>query len=877
MGRRKKIVDPDQLLFNFDYIEEELFLEGDIRNIRKMLPSLYDHQIEDVARAEKRYLEGKGYLLTNGTGVGKTYCGLGLAKRFYEKGKTSILIVVPTDKKTSDWIKDGFNVDLSIYRLTGIDDPGFDVTITTYANFYQNDILAQRHFDLIIYDESHYLNQNAAGRGTSALARHREVAKLPSTCSTKAEETLVPKPKEQDFVRYSNYKEDLNRWNLAKVKKTIELVETTKVLFLSATPFAYHKSIKYADGTLFDIEESVIPRDLNYSYNEATGFEKFLVENFGYSMRYNKVTKPGPEVNLDLLERNFFEKSFEEGIMSTRVLKLDKDYSRQFITLDSDIGDILEEGLSVFQKDNNHKRYPNLYEVSKRKWNYNNLNQLLECIKAKHCVDRIHKHLALDRKVVVFHTYNNSKIPHPFKFDALELLLTGEQYLLNRLQKEIEQFNIEFPQYVNLDLSDLLNPREAITSQLPFSKEFNGTIPKKKRSQYLDDFNQDYSATDILIVQTKAGREGISLHDKTGEHQRVLINLGLPTAPTQAIQEEGRIYRSGLKSNAIYEYMTLQTDFERYAFATKIAERSKTAENLAMGNLARDLERAFKDGYINSSYIEPSLEQGVGGKDEDRALLTITPFDKAKTYYFMKQKKNAKSKAKEGVDYFATPEPLGFMMCQWVNDYDLEETFEENKAIKWLEPSAGHGAIARFFPKNTKNVFVEPSTYLASQVAINCHGDVKIHNFENFHIMNKFQYILMNPPFGSHGKTAMEHVEKACRHLENYASVLLAIIPRGGAMNKRFEEFTNDSIRFKHLSYTGEILLPTITFNRAGTSVACRIVRIQRNFMIPQIDFFETIDLSYIKDVNEFFDAIQDVKFSNPEPNGEPVKLNYNF
>ena len=865
-------MNESQCLIDFTAIKKDLFLEGDIRNIEYYLPSLYDHQIEDVGRIENRFKEGKGYLATNGTGSGKTYIGLGVAKRFYIQGKVNIIIVVPTDKKATDWIQDAFNVGLSIYKIKGIQDQGKEVSVTTYANYYQNDSLLNREFDLVIYDESHYLNQNAAGKGTSCLVKHRSVANLPSEARIKALAFLPREPVlDTDDSAYSfneyieikkNFHLEKQQWELSKIKKTIEIIDSTKVLFLSATPFAYHKSITYADGTLFDINERLIPRDLNYGYNEATGFEKFLVQNFGYSMQHNRVTKPGPQINLDLLERNFFEESKKKGIMSTRVLELDFDYSRDFITLDSDLGDILEEGMNVFNRNDNAKRYPYLYELSERKWNYNNLNQLLECIKAKECVFRIKEHLCLGRKVVVFHTYNHSKIPHPFHFTSDNLLLAGEKYLKNRLDKEIRAFDLEFPQYVNLDLSDLKNVREAIKFGFPDAKEFNGTVNKKKRSQYLDDFNNDNSDVNILIVQTKAGREGISLHDKTGLHPRVMLNLGLPTAPTQAIQEEGRIYRSGLNSDASYEYMTLQTDFERYAFATKVAERSKTAENLAMGNLARDLERAFKDGYSESSYMKPHLNQGVGGKDRDRAMLDITPFDMAKTYYFMKQKKTARNKAKEGLDYFSTPEPLGFMMVKWVSREKPRNTYRPDT---WLEPSAGHGAISRFFPKDTKNVFIEPSSYLASQVAINCTGDIKIHAFEDYHKMNKFNYILMNPPFGSSGKTAMEHLEKACNQLEKYGSILLAIIPNGPAMRKRFDEFVSDELRFEKnwLSFTGEIILPSITFERAGTNVSCRIVRIERNYNTPKSTNWESIDLSYITDVNEFFDEIETINFKS--------------
>jgi hypothetical protein len=838
------------------------FVNADLNNISWMLPTLYDHQQKDIYKIEKRYLEGKGYLITNGTGVGKTYVGLGLIKRFWNNNKRNTIVVVPTDKKAQDWIKDGLNLDLSIYKLNGINDSGFDIRVTTYANFYQNEEVAKIDFDLVIYDESHYLNQNASGAGTSALSMHRVVSNLPSEAKMKALKYISKRPVYDDNTVHDlkEHHRLLSCWKADRLKKTIELNEMTKVLFLSATPFAYHKSITYADGCLFDIEESIVEdENINYGYNEARGFGKFLCENFGYTMEYNRITRPGPEVNTDLLERNFFESQCEKGVMSTRVLELDYDYSREFITLESEIGQILDEGMKIFHDTDTKKKYPNLAELSTRKWNYNNLNQLIECIKARECVSRIHDHLSLHRKVVIFHTYNHSKIPHPFRFESDDLLKTGERYLMTTVDREIEQFEEEFHYYVDLDLSDLMNPREAITSVFPHAKEFNGTVNKKKRSSYIDDFNEDYSSTDIIIVQTKAGREGISLHDIFGTRPRAIINLGLPTAPTQAIQEEGRIYRSGLLSNAVYEYMTLQTDFERHAFANKIAERSKTAENLAMGNLARDLERAFKDGYIDSTIEKPNMFQGTGGKDSDRALLTITPYEKSITYYYMRQKKNARNKAKEGIDYFATPEPLGFKMCEWVKNNN-EKTFV-NRADKWLEPSSGHGAIARFFPLNTSNVFIEPSSFLSSQLAINSKGDVKQVRFEDYHKMNKFTYIVMNPPFGKGGSTAIEHLEKACDQLERKNATLLCILPYGPAANKKFDAFINDEIRFKFLKFTGEIILPNVTFERAGTKVYTRIVRIQKNVFDDTNVQFNHQDFSHITDAKEFFEAIKELDF----------------
>lgn len=830
----------NQLTLNF--FETIEFIPGCLENIRSMLPKLFDTQIEDVAAAENRFQQGKGYLFTNGTGTGKTYVGLGISKRFYEQDKREILIVVPTQKKCSDWEEEAVNFGLKIYPLNGINDQGFEITVTTYANFYQNEAILKRDFDLVIYDESHYLNQNEQGSYTSYYMQHQEVVKVPSV--------VKPKVKKYDFL-YSRDNLDREVFDENQYREiVIKMVEKTKVVFLSATPFAYHKSIKYADGCLFDIYETIDEPEYDDSYNTPTGWSKFMVENFGYRMRYNKCTIPESGVDVNLMERNFFEKWKEKGVMSTRQINLQFDYSREFISLDSEIGQKIEEGFELFWDDAFCDKYPILSERIHKKHNHLYITQLLECIKAREICKRIKQHLDLGRKVVVFHNYNNSLPSHPFQFDISEFL-EKDEFGNYDLENEIMNFKKQYSYFWNLNLNYLINVRETLRLFFPQAKEFNGTVNKKYRSLNINEFNRDGSDTNLIIVQIKAGQEGISLHDRTGIHQRVLINLGLPTAPTQAIQTEGRIYREGLKSNAIYEYATLQTTTERYAFATKIAERSKTAENLAMGNLARDLETAFKEGYNNSHSDDPNINQGTGGKESDKFLFTITEFDKSKTYYFARGKKTSGNKSKEGVDYFATPEPLGMKMVEWLNPQPNEDL---------LEPSAGHGAIGRFFPNTTTNHFVEPSHFLASQLAVNALGSVHNTSFEHYYIGNKFHKIAMNPPFGTSGKTAMEHVEKACKMLHWFGGELLAIIPNGPSMEKRLNQFFEDSKNSRY-QLTGEIILPSCTFERAGTSVYCRIIRIQDGYHHGQYKPYSKIDLSYINKIEEFFSEIEHLEF----------------
>ena len=80
-----------------------------------------------------------------------------------------------------------------------------------------------------------------------------------------------------------------------------------------------------------------------------------------------------------------------------------------------------------------------------------------------------------------------------------------------------------------------------------------------------------------------------------------MINLGLPTKPVEAIQTEGRIYRVGQKSNAIFRYLNTGTSMERTAFATNIAQRSETVENLALGEEARNLKQSFVEAFSRNN------------------------------------------------------------------------------------------------------------------------------------------------------------------------------------------------------------------------------------------------------------------------------------
>lgn len=68
------------------------------------------------------------------------------------------------------------------------------------------------------------------------------------------------------------------------------------------------------------------------------------------------------------------------------------------------------------------------------------------------------------------------------------------------------------------------------------------------------------------------------------------------------------------------------------------------------------------------------------------------------------------------------------------------------------------------------------------------HGKILDHDFETLHVTNKYDAIVMNPPFGSGGATAIAHLGKAAGHLKNGGRIVV-LYPEGPAADKRMSAF----------------------------------------------------------------------------------------
>lgn len=842
---------------------------GDEASVRASLPMLLPAQQADVVKVEQRHQKDNGIVITNGTGTGKTMSGLGVAKRFHNAGKTNILVLVPSDKIASDWVKSAAWLDMPLKQLSGItDNGGSGPVITTYANLGQNNALAQREWNLVIPDESHRLMQNESGDVTEQLRMFRALTGHPDGFSswmqakyadqyaklseanmatvkdrTENNTTAAAQKREQDYQKQlaawnALYNTERAKWN----EKWEKQQDMTKVVFLSATPFAYVMNTDYAEGFLFHhVPPAERFKDRSQGgYNSGNPRDSFYIQHFGYRMRYNKLTRPDAEVNTELMEQSFNQWLKDQGALIGRSLDVPYDYDRKFVLIDDAAGKKLDQALEFLQSGDNGQ-WRNIYTAVMDTFDHQRKMFLLESMKARAAVPIIKEHLALGRKVLVVHDYNMGGGFNPFS-EALKDMDPA----LRPAARELFQrplFRINF--------SGLDSALNTLLEAFPNALTFNGTVPKAKRRANADKFNDDLTGPNLLIAQSDAMREGVSVHDTSGKHQRIELNLGLPTQPTKAIQLEGRIYRTGQASDAIFRYMTTGTAWEASAFASKLAERASTAENLAMGPDSRALKQSFITAYQEAAPITASKNDGKGGKVADqRGSNTISEFEKAKSYYYAQQKNSKSRDQREGVDYFATPEPVGLKMVEWAGI---------KPGDKVLEPSAGHGAIARFFPERTEVTMVEPSLNLSQRAAL-ANGSARIVNqrFEDFNRTNKYDAIVMNPPYGMGGKTAYEHLEKATQHLRDGGRIV-ALLPRGGLADRRLVDFM-PLAEENGIHVVADIAMPSSTFERAGTKVNTRVLVLEKNtsedYQAPET---QRTDLSSAESVNELFDRIEDL------------------
>lgn len=849
---------------------------GDRANIDETLPYLLAPQRDDVHFAERRFdatSQGKmpGVMFTNGTGTGKTATGAGIIARQVRAGKTEGIIVVPNTGIAKDWIEFASRVGVDIKMLDSTSEHGGSgPTITTYANFGANKTLADRDYDWMLADESHYLMAAKDGTMTDALQTFRALTRHPagfaaySRMRNRDLYQLLAETENKESARAKHLFEQIRQREedqRAEYQRGAEPAARPKAIFLSATPFAYVKSVDYAEGYLFNY-----PEGGRIGNSNQDGRAKFFVQHFGYRIRYHKLTEPDGNVDVGLMARQFNSWLKSEGALSGRMLEVDADYGRRFIKVESALGEKIDEGMEFMRE---HPEYKHLYQPFMKSFDYLKRRYLLEAIKAKEAVPIIQQHLAMGRKVAVIHDYKKGGAFNPFHMTGINGTTTAYDADMKPTSIDLadlaEKFKAERPDLVRLQIP-AASALQTLRSAFPNALVHNGDIPEKQLEANKRLFNDDASGRNVIILQSDKGREGISLHDTTGAHPRVEVIVGMAAKPTALIQLEGRIYRTGQKSNAAFDYVMTGTAWERWTFAQTIAERTDIAEALAMGDDARALKDAIVEAFENAGPHEITEQDGTGGKARDRqAAKLLTDWDRAKSFYYGQLKRNSATKALEGKDYFATPEPVGLKMVEWADIRPGEDV---------LEPSAGHGAIARWFPTLSNKTINEPSTDLIGKARLVVDGAARFlqGKFEDLNIVNKYDAIVMNPPFGVGGSMAIPHLAKAYQHLRDGGRIV-ALLPRGPAADGKLEKFLYGDDAPKDLYMVADVEMPSSTFSRAGTAAMTHIVvldKISDPEKAPQ-----QVSRSYVgaEDVDDLFDRIQHSTIPGRVKTDQPIEM----
>ena len=271
---KKEIATPNAEKYKRQVAAEPIKVKiGDKKNIEETLPFLLPQQQEDVLKAETQFFGnehadrehayGKGYMFTNGTGTGKTFTGLGIAKRLVKQGKGRILIVTPSQKKVSDWIKDGHNLNMEIRDLdswakdrgtTATTESGEGVVITTFANFGVNKKLLETKWDAVIYDESHRIMENKNGAETARSMQHYMVTnRSENHCFLRLQET------NKDYQKQKALGE---QFDIVRAKET----ERIRKEYKASHPSATERDVAYATSRM-------VPRDVyNFTPSDYVTF-----------------------------------------------------------------------------------------------------------------------------------------------------------------------------------------------------------------------------------------------------------------------------------------------------------------------------------------------------------------------------------------------------------------------------------------------------------------------------------------------------------------------------------------------------------------------------------------------------------------------------
>lgn len=917
-------------------------IRGSRKNIAESVPILTPGQWDDLVAIERQFFDpthndydhcyGKGMLVSNGTGTGKTFTGLGTIKRFVDEGRGRVLVVAPAAMK-HEWSEKAKLLGIKMSELESKKDKGEGVVVTSYENFRDNTALYEDTFDLVVYDECQNIIENQKGEETMAFAAHRMIANknveeaqerlasatepgrrrsaLQNQLRSLETERKKPKPRKgqtkDDRIAEITLEQRELEAQIASLTAQVNLlkpglrdeaekaVKRTKVLFLSATPFNTISNLRYGAGFIFNYPKIFNSRQEEVE-DENQKEQAFWTEWFRGDAPMEQLEVEFGDHLLDDLETNWF-RSLENGY----------DYSREHPDVSGMVMAVrfnaAMRALFSNPKYNALKRFAGFLDNPL----YNSL--LYETMKASAMRDRIKGHLAAGRKVVIFHdrlhqtrsTAGNLPPVGPPLATVLDLALNAPAMGMQTPVNEIADFRREYADVLKWELGLDYRPvheqiidffatdadrakyeanraeaekkmaawrkeveefarrnpdltEEEFEEQMPKMPKgaaleaecvalYNGECTNKEKEQAKAEFNNDNSKKTIICVTTRSGGAGLSLHDTTGVHQRIMIQMALPISPIGFIQAEGRIFRWGNRSNAAFEYPRLGIDKEMEVFAMSFNAKAETVENIAHGFRGRGLKDSIMTGFYESSGNVPIDGEGVGGVERDRRGSTLQGMAKAKHDYGVAQRKGFKT------GDVSIPEPVGYMMAALWGKAANGDTA--------LIPFAGRGSIARYIPSGIQMTTMEQDVALRTDLQCTAgRPEMKIKDglFGELNPINKADVILLDGNFDPLSVDSVGSMRKGFAHLSE-GGRMIAVVPEGEDLKYALEDFEGLGGLVRMIIKVGPGTLDSNT-DPMNIVIVDKVTRPELRSGAPKSS---TLDLSSLNK-EQLFDQIENVK-----------------
>lgn len=517
-----------------DYVGNEtqsLLRRGEAVGMAKFV---VDEQIEDVARINRAYQEGKKmFLLASEPGSGKTFVNGGAIRELRKSGAKKIVYVTLRQELISQ-IKN----DLKDYDIG-------DVKFITYNDLTgtkTKPALAPEQADVLIWDEAHAI-KNVTSKEEGEVVQRAAAAK--------------------EWIKDSKF-----------------------TLFASATPFENPVESAYLEPTNIFAE----PFGSAENFALAHGGKLREVRKEGRVVaRYIQWIR-GPQADADAkAAREFLRKEgvftsrkirLPEGMVDSRLVKMDVDDASSKLynefTLAAEAHDDELYGIPKAQIVNLQKR-------------------MLEAAKIQRGIQEAKAAIKRGRFPIIFvETKAERRIDIP---DLIQRERDYERAVRSTMFDEPRpkrsDFGLPSHQVMEVYKTYYDNTGNGII-QIPSAEDvikdamgegqvaiFTGSVTPKKAQENLDAWR---AGTKPVLVATMAkGGTGLSLHDKTGKHPTTQININLPWSATQVVQVTQRSARYGLKSKAEMQWIFADNIPFDKVLASRVGGRMATMGALVQG------------------------------------------------------------------------------------------------------------------------------------------------------------------------------------------------------------------------------------------------------------------------------------------------------